>query len=419
MSAPPSIRVCTLNILAPELMCYFWRSSYGLPLLSSDDAYDAVTALRMKNITDLVCALNPTILCLQEVTDTRVQTLEWHPVAEFIAAKCGFKIAGRSYKGSEMSWDYPAREQNRGSPKRVDSGVATLYKPEVVRHLGQVSKAETHGPSALFNTGYGSPFSLDKFEVLGGGGGGGGGRKGTSTPLTFHVANIHVRMTFPNILKPMTELLQRIRASLPTPVPATASPWERLILAGDFNSGSREANLDWKNILSVQTQLTDVPLDGEVGGGGGGGGGVVDFPRPGMITSYWAPHFKLKARWHMLPHPHCWTLTRSLQGCLPPPLNTGELRAHPTPFTRATRSCWGDSVPVTTLLFTATWFSLPYLVKRAPRKGYTLGLQKLLSYASYFYCFTLLPRKAFNLSIPTLTLSISACHAKHMRKHPG
>lgn len=276
MSVPPSIRVCTLNILAPELMLFFWRSSYGLPLLSSDAAYDAVTALRMKNIIDLVSALNPAILCLQEVTDTRVQTLEWHPVAEFIAAKCGFKIAGRSYKGSEMSWAYPPQEQNRGSPKRLDSGVATLYKPEVVRHLGQVSKAETHGPSALFNTGYGSPFSLDKFEVLGGsgGGGGGGGRKGTPTPLTFNVANIHVRMIYPNILKPMTELLQRIRASLPTPVPATASPWERLILAGDFNSGSREANLDWKNILSVQTHLTDLPLAGEVGGGGGGGGGL-------------------------------------------------------------------------------------------------------------------------------------------------
>ena len=182
-STSPTIRVCTLNILSPELMFYFWRGSYGLPLLPSESAYDAVTTLRMKNITSLISDMNPAILCLQEISDTRFQGLEWHPVAEFIAAKCGYKVAGKSYKGSDMSWEYPPKEQGRGTPKRMDSGVATLFKPEVVRHLGQVSKAETHGPSALFNTGYGSPFSLDAFVVIGKGGMGGG------APLTFHIVN--------------------------------------------------------------------------------------------------------------------------------------------------------------------------------------------------------------------------------------
>ena len=42
------LRVVTLNILTPELLCYFWRSSHGLPLLPDQRDYLGALPRRRK-----------------------------------------------------------------------------------------------------------------------------------------------------------------------------------------------------------------------------------------------------------------------------------------------------------------------------------------------------------------------------------
>lgn len=250
-SSPP-LRICTLNVLCPELLFFFWRGSYGLPLLDSEISYEKSSRLRFDNIIRVLETVKPDILCLQEISDSRFPSLDFFPTPEYLGRRLGLQVAGRSFKGAEMIWGFPPREQSRNAPqKKFDSGVATLYNPKRLDHAGQLGKAESHGQSSIFRTGWGSPFTVDAFEV-----------KGWEGPQ-FHVVNTHIRMVYPNILKPLTEFFQRVNSSFS----ASKIDWDRVVLCGDLNASSTPASEDFKIFLAAQSALVDMPLGGSNAGG--------------------------------------------------------------------------------------------------------------------------------------------------------
>jgi hypothetical protein len=286
-----ALRIVTLNVLAPELLCFFWRGSYGLPLLKEAAAYEHVTLLRFTNIARLVASLKPDVLLLQEVSDRRHCELGHFTTQGYLAKELALSAAGSSFKGRAMEWRFPPEEQpgpkRAGGPPRLhcDSGVATLYNAERVLYKGQVSKAEAHGESQLFPACYGSPFTLDAFELKpcslcsgGGGGESGGGRDGgrggggirlAITPLPFHVLNVHLKMEYPHIMRPLVEVFGRAAAALgrkPGP-----HQWDHVIFAGDLNASAMPSDL--QGFLTLQPSLVDL------------GGSVVVELGPSLLRS--------------------------------------------------------------------------------------------------------------------------------------
>jgi endonuclease/exonuclease/phosphatase family metal-dependent hydrolase len=226
------------NILAPELLQVFWRSSYGLPLLDAR-AYDDVTAERFRVIVEYVRACAPDVLLLQEVTDTAFACLGGRTTASFIAQETGLTLATASYKGSRFSYGTPPNEQpGRRGTETMDSGVTTLYKTSTVRHVASLGRAEDGGPCALFPAGVGSPFAVDAFLPLGG--------DSDSPPLL--VVNVHVRMQFPRIAAPLEDVVARVRTALSRGGPSGS--FNRVLLGGDLNAGGAESCKDLQALLS-------------------------------------------------------------------------------------------------------------------------------------------------------------------------
>ena len=276
------LRIVTLNVLAPELLFFYWRSSYGLPLLPTEAAYHAVTLSRCATMARALRALSPDVLLLQEVTDYRHAALDYFPTAEWFARALGLRVASASFKGTPASWGAPPYEQRReaaaqeaaergealprsGGPGvlRADSGVATLFNPAVLRHAGCLGTAEAHGPSAVFAKGWGSAWALDAFSRVAEGGGGGGGGGHALPPPLLRVLNVHMRMSFPRILLPLGEAFERAGRSLGAS-PALA-PWNHVVCGGDFNAGQREAAADFAAYFSplggaAGAQLAEAPL---------------------------------------------------------------------------------------------------------------------------------------------------------------
>ena len=104
------MRVVSWNVLAPELLQFFWRSSYGLPLVAD---FDAVTAARVARIAAELRALAPDVLLLQETTDTAHACLGGRTVAAFLAAELALTPASASFTGAPFRYAAPPREQAR------------------------------------------------------------------------------------------------------------------------------------------------------------------------------------------------------------------------------------------------------------------------------------------------------------------
>jgi hypothetical protein len=232
------LRVVIWNVLAPELLLYFWRSSYGLPLLADASAYDALTARRLSAVAATLRALAPDVVLLQETTDTAQAALGGATVAEYLAAQTGLSVAASSFKRARFRYGTPPREQpgpeRAGGPPgaTMDSGVATLVAPARVAVDAVLARAEDGGPSALFRGGVGSPFCSVRVRPRPGAGAGGG---------ALTLVNAHVRMQFPRIAAPLAELLARA---------APARGWADAVLAGDLNAGGREAAADLDHCLA-------------------------------------------------------------------------------------------------------------------------------------------------------------------------
>lgn len=222
------MKIISWNILAHELMLYFWRSSYGLELAQTGkDGYLAVLEMRMNNIVEKLHEHDSDVICLQEITNTRYDILDGMTTHQYIAQELDYDIAGQGYKNSMFNYGLPPNEQTRKFS--MDSGVATLVRKGL--DYVHVSDVNDFGKSPYFKSGDGSPFTLDHINGI-------------------YVCNMHVRMNYPNISS-VNEVYDRISSVL------THTQLQNTIALGDFNAGTVAANLDLMRSKFYQTMFDE------------------------------------------------------------------------------------------------------------------------------------------------------------------
>lgn len=224
------LRICSWNILAPELLSYFWRSSYGLDFENTNSIslpetfYDGVTQSRLDNIIKYLRIGNFDVILLQEITNTQYviskgifkrdtqNTPNSFKIHEYIAHNMGYYIISESYKTSKFDSGLPPYEQDRYKTiSSIYSGVATLAFPGVkITNLITSKNCKKEA----------SPFTLDKLEGLNGG--------------NIYIANVHIKMNYPSILASISELYSCILDNLGTDI-------LRTIVMGDFNAHALQA----------------------------------------------------------------------------------------------------------------------------------------------------------------------------------
>ena len=279
-----SLRVATLNILAPELLCFFWRSSYGLPLLSDPALYlGAVTRSRLDQCVALLRAARADVVCLQETSDLRHASLGGRATAGFIADELQMRLASCSSKDENggVAWGLPPGEQVKaGDGPSVTTGVATLFDPLRVAHLGLLAAASGVALSPLARAAaeaaggpprVHTPHVADEFALLSSTTAGSGGHDSSVV-----VVNLHVKMLpFPHIRHALDELLARLGVPAPSPAAEemaqcadfgrggcshgsecrlrhgslSQSQFERAVFVGDFNAQHAEADADFRAAL--------------------------------------------------------------------------------------------------------------------------------------------------------------------------
>lgn len=208
------LKVVCWNILAPELLMYFWRSSYGLEAPRGKQYYDNINLMRINNMIKWLSEYDADIICLQEVTDSKYSYLNGLSIQEYIANQMQYTIVSQSFKASPFKFGYPPNEQFLSL--NADSGVATLIKSNSIAKLTRhIAVAEDFGDSNIFKTGVGSPFTLDEFMM---------------NNKTFFIANIHVRMDYPHILRPINESYDRIISKI------GEEGMQNAFIMGDFNA---------------------------------------------------------------------------------------------------------------------------------------------------------------------------------------
>lgn len=211
------ITILNWNILAPGLLLFFWRGSYGLDLLAGRAEYDALNTSRLRNMKTLIEQYRPTVVTLQEVTNVRYAYLGDRTMQAYLADELGYRLINESFKKKPFNYDYPPREQTRG--RHADSGVATL-----VRNDTRSAPITSAGKSTLFADGSnGSPYTVDRVQM------------GSET---VYVANVHIRMEYPHIARPLQEVYDGIRSAL------TKKQLENTVVLGDFNAGNKKAATD-------------------------------------------------------------------------------------------------------------------------------------------------------------------------------
>ncbi len=204
------------NVLAPELFMYFWRGSYGLLTSTHKKYYDNIQLNRINMMIQYIKGYDADILCLQETTNNIYPYLNNLSMQEYIAQQCDYTIVSNSYKKSPFRYDYPPVEQKR--TYSVDSGVSTLVKNNSsVKFVKHIISAEDFGPSQLFPSGVGSPFSANYF---------------VQHNHQFYVVNVHIRMQYPHIHLSLDEVYNRISTKL------TNQQLQNTITMGDFNAHS-------------------------------------------------------------------------------------------------------------------------------------------------------------------------------------
>lgn len=242
-----SLRIVNWNILAPGLLQYFWRSSYGLAVKDDNDTfydhayYDNVQKTRLLNIVCKLKTYNADIICLQEVTSQRFEFLGNQTMQQYIAEQLGYVVVSGSFKGMPFNYSYPPTEQPSRNSKdqlSMDSGVATLMKKDQhISHTKTLATAESFGTSEVFGKGYGSPFTVDEFVVDG---------------QTIYVVNTHIKMQYPGIAGPVNEIYERTSRVI------TPENQRYTIMTGDFNAGTLQAAKDlfrsnlYKNMFDIK-----------------------------------------------------------------------------------------------------------------------------------------------------------------------
>jgi len=210
------IRFASLNILAPELLAYFWRSSYCLPIPSdTNTVFGAFTRARLELISKHLRATNADVIALQETSNTVFESLGGKTSAEFLANELGYNIASSCLKDSPVAYRAPPYEQESKDSLVAFTGVATLYNPKTVEHVAHKSCATSvsaSSPEGLKIVG--SPHVADEFRPL-------SNKTNTNTSslsqpaLGIIFVNTHFRMSpYPHISNAFVELFARLCGGL-------------------------------------------------------------------------------------------------------------------------------------------------------------------------------------------------------------
>lgn len=208
------LTILSLNILAPECLYFFWRSIYGLPIKI---AYDNINHNRINNIKNYIKDHKPDIICLQEISNQSYSYLNNMTIQKYIAKETGYIIISESFNKSKFYYDFPPFEQKR--THYTDLGIVTLIKSNNIQFKKNISNANNLGQSYLFKSGDGSPFTVDLISAFGN---------------DFLIANVHIKMNYPNINPSCEEIYQRINHDLNI----HCQSWHNMILIGDLNASS-------------------------------------------------------------------------------------------------------------------------------------------------------------------------------------
>jgi hypothetical protein len=220
-----SLKICSWNILAPELLFYFWRSSYGLEFKDKNfvalpkQYYDDITNLRLENIINYLRTGEFDIILLQEVTTTKYVVIDGELIRtkdeigltlhELIAGSLGFQIVSESFKKAKFSSGIPPYEQHKDRiESSTYSGVATLARPEL--KFENITTAEGCKNKTA------SPFTLDRLIS-------------SKKNNDIFIGNVHIKMNYPHIFDSVVEIYDCINDKIGENI-------LRLILMGDFNA---------------------------------------------------------------------------------------------------------------------------------------------------------------------------------------
>lgn len=235
------LKLCSWNILAPELLSYFWRSSYGLEISNPPNSnnffppnyYTNITQIRIDNIMKYLHDGNFDIICLQEVTDKKYLIINGLLVVstddtgftlyELIAKTLKMNVVSVSFKQKKFNSGIPPTEQHKDkSVSSILSGVATLAKPDL--NITNITKAEIF-VGATSNE---SPLTIDKLIL-------------PYYDVPIYIINVHIKMEYPNIKKSIDDLYEIIGGLL------LVNNIRSTILVGDFNAHDKIAATDLKN----------------------------------------------------------------------------------------------------------------------------------------------------------------------------
>lgn len=242
-----TLKICSWNILAPELFFYFWRSSYGLGFTDKNsiplpkEYYDGITNLRLKNIIDYLQEIDADVILLQEVTTTKYTILDSSSdnsdssdgllisnqangltLQVIIAEALNYKIVSESFKTNKFSSGLPPYEQHKDrTESSTYSGIATLVRPDL--------ECENLITSTRCKRKTNSPFTLDRLRL------------GNND---IFIGNVHIKMDYPHILESVIEVYNCI-------IDTIGEGILRTILMGDFNAHAlAAANELYKSVLN-------------------------------------------------------------------------------------------------------------------------------------------------------------------------
>ena len=256
-SPPPTVlKICCWNILAPELMFYFWRSSYGLKVNDSKDYYNNITKKRIDNIVEYLKKGGFNVICLQEITDKIYPYLDNKTIQQYIADKMGFNLVSQAFKESVFEANLPPTEQQKDGDLKIDSGVSVIASKLIT--IKPVANSSEFGSSKQFKSGVGSPFTIDQIKMSEGFVDKQGDNK---SDVFYYLVNIHVRMNYPHILDSLNESFSRIKSKL------TSQQLVWTIFLGDFNAHDSVASKELTN-SDLHTHMFDIfgdmPVDDHI-----------------------------------------------------------------------------------------------------------------------------------------------------------
>ena len=263
-----NFRILSINVLAPESLLFFWRSSYGLSTdqYKSNQSYDEVNFNRIDQFLNYINRYLPDIICLQEVSDRDYDYLNFNglnqTIQNYIAKQLDYTVISQSFTNSIFQYNYPPIEQTRKFS--VNLGVATLIKNNSqVKFLRNISTANLFGQSQIFKLGDGSPFTLDAFKI---------------GKYIFNIVNVHIKMHNYHIGKSCEEVFLRLNHDL-----ENNYGWSKTIIVGDFNAHTSLCSAELKNshLCSQMTDLTShINIDSKILIG-------YNYQKHGFQVNYW------------------------------------------------------------------------------------------------------------------------------------